>query len=322
MRMLERALISMISPFYNGEEYLSRFLDSVLSQTSTNVQFILVNDGSTDNSEIIVDKYRIRLEEKFVEFLYLKKENGGAASAINTALKYVKGEYLCWADCDDVLLPYNIEKKYKFLEEHKEYGLVNCGARAISQDTGRTLGELVIPKSQQCNNMFRRIISGIPVYPGVFMIRTELLLKKLSNRDIYYNREVGQNYQLLLPVAYENQCGFIDDILYLYYVREDSHSHNVDYEKTYFRTYARETLLENVLVFMDEKKRKKLLDEIHLDSARQRFRISFVADDRRRNNEAYIELKQFIHRPKEIIKHIIINVGVLDKVYRGRKNRQ
>lgn len=318
--MLKRTLISMISPFYNGEKYLSRFLDSVLSQTSTNVQFILVNDGSTDNSEMIVDKYRTRLEEKFVEFLYLKKENGGAASAINAALKYVNGEYLCWADCDDVLLPYNIEKKYKFLEEHREYGLVNCGARAISQDTGKVLGDLIIPKSQQCSDMFRHIIWGIPVYPGVFMIRTELLLKKISNREIYCNKEVGQNYQLLLPVAYENKCGFISDVLYLYYIREDSHSHDVDYEKMYSRTYAKETLLENVLVFMDEKKRKKLLEEIHLDSARQRFRMSFDADDRKRNDEAYNELKQYICTPKEIIKHIIINIDVLNKAYRERKN--
>lgn len=318
MSILERSLISMITPFYNGEGYLDRFLNSMLSQTSTNVQFILVNDGSTDNSETIISKYKTRLEKKFVEFLYLKKENGGAASAVNTALKYVNGEYLCWADCDDVLLPHNLEKKYIFLEEHRECGLVNCGARAINQDTGEIIEDLIIPKSQQYNNMFRRIISGIPVYPGVFMIRTELLFEKITNREIYFNREVGQNYQLLLPVAYENKCGFIDDVLYLYYVREDSHSHDVDYEKTYARTYAREILLENVLVFMEDTKCKELLNQIHLDSARLRFRISFIADDRKKNNEAYKELKRYKCRGKDIIRHIVININILNTAYRRR----
>ena len=71
--------------------------------------------------------------------------------------------------------------------------------------------------------MFMRIISGIPAYPGVFMIRTKLLFDKLDDREIYYNREAGQNYQLLLPVAYDSKCGFIDNVLYKYYVRMDSH---------------------------------------------------------------------------------------------------
>lgn len=319
MSILQHALISMIAPFYNSERYLDRFLNSILAQTISNVQFILVNDGSTDNGEAIVGKYKTKLEEKFVEFVYLKKENAGAGSAVNTALKYVRGEYLCWADCDDMLLPQNIEKKYLFLEKYKDFGLVNCGARAISQDTGEIIEDLVIPKSQQHSNMFRSIISGIPVYPGVFMIRTKLLFEKIENREIYFNREVGQNYQLLLPVAYDNKCGFIDDILYLYYVREDSHSHNADYEKKYARTFARELLLKNVLVFVEENKRKKLLDEIHLNSTRERFDISFVSDDRVRNNEAYNDLRRYNYNLKDVIKHIIINCEILNKVYRRRK---
>lgn len=81
------------------------------------------------------------------------------------------------------------------------------------------LYKMIIPKGQRNENMFKQIIDGIPVYPGVFMLRTQLLFDRLEARKIYFNKEAGQNYQLLLPVAYDNKCGFIDDILYNYYVR-------------------------------------------------------------------------------------------------------
>lgn len=101
-------IVTLIAPFYNAEDYLERFLISLLGQTYINVQVILVNDGSDDNSDDVVKRYTDKLKDKFYEFIYLKKNNGGAASAINFALKYVEGEYLCWADCDDELLPDNI----------------------------------------------------------------------------------------------------------------------------------------------------------------------------------------------------------------------
>ena len=67
---MEKNLVSLIAPFYNGEKYLERFLKSVLSQTYYNVQFILVNDGSTDNSYDIVKKFEDELDKKFSEFIY------------------------------------------------------------------------------------------------------------------------------------------------------------------------------------------------------------------------------------------------------------
>ena len=314
--ILQDNLVTLIAPFYNGEQYLERFLISVIKQTYTNIQFILVNDGSTDNSDRIVERYKTQLTEKLNEFVYLKQENGGAASAVNLALKYVKGEFLCWADCDDELLPENIEKKLLFLNTHKEYGMVNSSAMAIDQVTGKEIKELNVPQDQRKDNFFLQIIEGIPVYPGVFMIRTQLLFNKLDNRTIYYNSEAGQNYQLLLPVAYDNRCGFIDDILYYYYVREDSHSHKVDYRKTFDRTYVREILLDQVLEFVEKSNKKVLMREVSFQSSIQRFNMSFQANDLIGNNTAYTELKQYGISFKMRIKHIIINNNILNKMYR------
>ena len=316
--ILQDNLVTLIAPFYNGEQYLERFLISVIKQTYTNIQFILVNDGSTDNSDRIVERYKTQLTEKLSEFVYLKQENGGAASAVNLALKYVKGEFLCWADCDDELLPENIEKKLLFLNTHKEYGMVNSSAMAIDQVTGKEIKELNIPQDRRKDNFFLQIIEGIPVYPGVFMIRTQLLFNKLDNRTIYYNSEAGQNYQLLLPVAYDNRCGFIDDILYYYYVREDSHSHNVNYEKSYNRTYVRELLLDKVLTFMDNNEKQKLMKKIKFECCNQRFNMAFHENDKDTSDKAFNELKQYSISIKNRLKHMIITHDFLNNMYRWK----
>ena len=314
--VLNNDLVSMIIPFYNGEEYLDRFLKSMIAQTYNNVQLIFVNDGSTDGSDSIIKNYLCKLENKFREVIYISQSNNGAASAVCNALKYVKGEYLCWADCDDELLPDNIYKKYFFLKCNKEYGMVNCGAMAISQISGEILYKMVIPKSQRNDNMFMQILDGIPVYPGVFMVRTQLLFDKLQDKKIYFDREAGQNYQLLLPVAYDNKCGFIDDILYNYYVREDSHSHCVDYNRAYQRTYVREKLLDNVLEFMPSDEKNKLMFEITYKCLIERFNLSFSANDKLNNNNSYEELKERKIDIKIKIKHFIINCKTANAIYR------
>lgn len=289
---LQQDLVSLIVPFYNAEKYLKRFLDSVLGQTYKNIQFILVNDGSIDGSNRIIEYYRERLEQELKAFVYLKQENGGAAKAVNSALKYVEGEFLVWADSDDVLHKDNIRLKYNYLKCNSTYGMVMCGAQAIDQETGMKLGKLVIKKKKQEENMFRNIIDGIPCYPGVFMIRTQLLLDKIQDKEIYFNREAGQNYQLLLPVAYDNKCAFIDNILYDYYVRCDSHSHDVNYERMYNRTFVREILLDNILNFMPSIEKKILMKEIHINSLHNRFAISFSNNCIDDNYRIYQELKR------------------------------
>lgn len=314
--MLNDNLVSLIIPFYNGQEYLDRCLQSVLKQTYSNIQLILVDDGSQDESSEIVERYKPRLTDKISELVYLRQQNEGAASAVNAALKYVKGEFLCWADCDDELLPDNILNKYSFLKNNKEYGLVNCGAKAIDQESGNVISELVLPKSKRQDNMFLQIIHGIPVYPGVFMVRTKLLFDKLHNREIYYNREAGQNYQLLLPVAYDNRCGFIDDILYAYYVRNNSHSHNADYDKLYQRTYIRETLLNNVLDFIPQEEKKKIMMDVHCECTMQRFNMSFNNGDIEKCNLSYNELDVRACSMKIKAKHAIINNRILNAIYR------
>lgn len=289
--MVEQPKVSIITPVYNGCSYIGRFIKSLLAQTYENVQVIIINDGSTDGTHEIIENYKENIERKMKEFLYITIPNGGAGYAVNYALKYVKGEYLTWADSDDELLPTNLEKKVEFLDDNPEYGMVHCGAKAIDQNSNSELYDLIIPKEARKDNMFHEIIKGIPCYPGVFMIRTNLLFNTLTNKEIYYNPEVGQNYQLLLPVAYCSKCGFLDDILYLYYVRMDSHSRNSSFRQNFERTYTREEALENILTFLPKEIYSLEISNIKKESIIRRFNMAHDERNADYLKRAYKELK-------------------------------
>mgnify|MGYP006067417751 CR=1 FL=1 len=261
--MENRPKVTLLAPCYNAAPFIGRFLDSVLKQSYRDICFILINDGSSDETESIISGYSSRLKNYLSEFIYLKKENNGAASAIDYALKYVDSEYLAWADVDDVLHPDNILLKKNYLDAHDEVGLVLCGANAIDEKTKERIRLLTIKPEERKDNIFDRLIfKGIPCYPGVFMIRKKLLFNRLNDKNIYWEKEVGQNWQLLLPVAYDNSCGYINEILYDYYIRADSHSHNTDYEREIFRTYAQERVLRNTLYFLPDDEKRNLFDRI------------------------------------------------------------
>ncbi len=82
-------LVSIIIPVYNGSNYVKEAIDSALAQTYKNIEVIVVNDGSTDNTEKIVKSYGDKIR-------YFYKENGGVASALNLAIENSKGEYISW----------------------------------------------------------------------------------------------------------------------------------------------------------------------------------------------------------------------------------
>ena len=105
---MEKGLISVIIPVYNVEKYLRECLDSVLAQTYTCYEVIMVDDGSTDSSGAICDEYAA----KDGRFRVIHKENGGASTARNAGLANVSGEYVFFLDSDDRIVPEAFEKLY------------------------------------------------------------------------------------------------------------------------------------------------------------------------------------------------------------------
>lgn len=107
------AKISVVIPVYNVEKYLERCVESVVRQTYTNLEIILVNDGSTDNSLNICRK----LQEKYPQIIIVDKENGGQSSARNVGIAKATGKYITFVDSDDWIAPDTYEYSLKLLRE-------------------------------------------------------------------------------------------------------------------------------------------------------------------------------------------------------------
>ena len=101
MKEIQAPLVSIIVPVYNAEKYLNRCVDSILSQTMTDFELLLVDDGSKDNSGRICDEYA----EKDARVRVFHKPNGGVSSARNLGLDNARGEWITFCDADDVVLP-------------------------------------------------------------------------------------------------------------------------------------------------------------------------------------------------------------------------
>ena len=103
--MIEDKMVSVIIPVFNVSDYLEKCVLSVIKQTYKYIELILVDDGSTDQSGIICDKYR----EKDNRIKVLHKQNGGLSDARNAGIRIAKGEYISFVDSDDVISPIFIE---------------------------------------------------------------------------------------------------------------------------------------------------------------------------------------------------------------------
>ena len=119
--------VSVIIPTYNRADYLVQSLESVLGQTYKNMEVIVVNDGSTDDTEE-------RLKPFEDQILYLEKANGGKSSAVNLGLRYVTGEYVWIFDDDDIAFPEKIENHMAIFEKHPEIGFNYTGYETFEGD--------------------------------------------------------------------------------------------------------------------------------------------------------------------------------------------
>ncbi|MCE3259890.1 MAG: glycosyltransferase [Bacteroidetes bacterium] len=125
--------ISVILPVYNAEKYIAEAITSILSQTFSNFELIVVNDGSNDRSEEII------LSFKDDRIVYLRQKNAGLAATLNKGISLANGEYIARQDNDDISLPERLEKQLNFLEEHKEVSLLGTWAEIIDEQ-GRSTG--------------------------------------------------------------------------------------------------------------------------------------------------------------------------------------
>ena len=198
--------VSVIVPVYNVERYLGRCLESLVHQTFKDYEVILVNDGSTDTSQDIIDEY----VNKYPMIKAYKKENGGMSSARNTALKYATGEYIAFVDSDDYVELFFLEKLYEKAKE-MESDVVICDYYAWNEEEKRYMK---CHMNYSPEDKVEYLLSPPMVWTK--LIKKEIMDKVQFTEGIYY--EDLDICVRMLP--YVNKVSFVDEALYDYYVQQ------------------------------------------------------------------------------------------------------
>lgn len=209
-------LISIVVPFWNTEKYIQRCLDSLLSQTYLNIEVILVDDLSTDNSLNIINKYS--LKDKRVRILQCKKK-GGAGGARNLGLKRAHGKYVLFVDSDDYVKKNTaVEKIYR---KAKDNNLCILESNYLKQEKSTN----ILPKRVV---LLKNVLSGkeywqsIPIasgsvcnklYKTSFLIENNILFKHRKFEDVSFNAEAFMKAKRVMNINF---------VYYVYCVRENS----------------------------------------------------------------------------------------------------
>lgn len=212
--------VSIIVPVYNVENYLHRCVDSILEQTYSNFEIILVDDGSKDDSGNICDYYK----QKDCRVKVIHKENGGLSDARNCGMKIAKGDYILFVDSDDYLDKFSIEKLF---EKAKKFNLDIVEGKAYTVKKSTTIDDFVTYGIDE-----KRIYSGTEYaisriknhcfYAAVWlkMYKKELIEKnKLKFKDKRLHEDELWNPQAILNA---DRIMYIDYPFYYYDTSRDS----------------------------------------------------------------------------------------------------
>lgn len=234
MSEIKQPLISLITPCYNGETHLLPYINGLLSQTYKNVEFIFVNDGSTDKTEEIILSYQEQFEKKGWTFKYIKQSNKGASSAINQGLKIFSGDYLSWYDSDDIMMPSFFTDLVDFLEKHKDYAMVFPLVEFVTETTHKVLSIKGVKHNKDFSPLENELVwnSEETPMPTHGIARSSMFLECNPTRHIYDERKSGQNAAMLFPLFSKYKIGYLQKILSQYVVRANSDCHSpVDQDK-------------------------------------------------------------------------------------------
>ena len=247
--------VSVIVPVYNTKDYLHRCLDSLLNQTIDDLEVILVNDGSTDDSVEILKEYVNKAPHRFV---LIEKENGGQATARNLGIKSATGQYIGFVDSDDKVDIHMFEEMYN-LAVSDDYDMVECHYHYI-QETEDGIKELatrgnirqyknqkdmfIDPQASPWNKLFKRevIINNNIVFPeGVIYEDTSFYIKSIPyvKKSAYLDKKFVYYYLRGNSTMNANKSKKVGDIFkviedYLEFYKKNNFYEQYKDEITYF----------------------------------------------------------------------------------------
>lgn len=229
--------VTVLMSVYNNEKYLKQAIDSILSQTFTDFEFLIINDGSTDNSENIIRSYsdpRIKLINNDV--------NLNLANSLNKGLLLAKGEYVVRMDADDISLPNRLERQVKYMDENVDIVLSGSFVKIIGSNVEWKYP--LIPEECVSNLLFNSVLA----HPSV-IIRSKFFI----DNNLFYNPNFVrcQDYELWTRVSLVGKIGNISKSLVHYRLKGDAQK-NSDSKKQLFSMVIRKNFLNKLGVNFTE----------------------------------------------------------------------
>lgn len=258
--------ISVVVPIYNSEKYIRRCLNSIINQTYSNLEIILINDGSTDESLKIITEY----EKIDTRIKVINKKNSGVSDSRNIGIKEARGEFICFVDSDD-WLENNMLEKMSEKQKITEADVVRCNYYRKYENASLNIKsnlyglENKILKNEELDIFLDRILSGeIPGYMWLLLIKTQIV-KKMAVLDTRLSmmEDTIFNINLILNI---NSIYIYDQPLYNYFMNIDSASKS---DKYYIRNFENVMLVNDMIekILEDSSKnnciRSKLYNTAH-----------------------------------------------------------
>ena len=194
-------LVSVIIPVYNGSNFLREAINSVVSQTYSNFEIIVVDDGSTDDSWKIIQSYGNKIRG-------IHKDNGGVASALNCGIRTMNGSYFAWLSHDDLWLPDKIEKQIRFFEENPECQISYTDYYVIDLE-GIITGTVVTP-------WYPRQRAKRELFQGGFINGSSIMIKKTCFDSVGLfseNLRYTQDTEMWIRMSRKFEIGHVPEIL-------------------------------------------------------------------------------------------------------------
>jgi glycosyltransferase involved in cell wall biosynthesis len=252
--MNKNPLVSIIMPTYNAGNYLREAIESIFSQTYQNFELIVINDGSTDNTQSILSSYndsRLRI---------INQERRGLTKSLNRGIEMSRGEYIARQDADDVSLPRRIEVQVKFLNANPEIALVGTFIRCMDSE-GRNLKTFIIGEEPGKSLLdLSKELGGVVALIGKTPEDVQRLLRRgrncIMHGTVMFRREilrtvgmyeerfpVAQDYEFWLRVSNHFKLTNIGEVLYKIRLHKGRISESAKAEQKRYMTLA---LVQNV----------------------------------------------------------------------------
>lgn len=201
--------VSVVMSTYNDGKYVYEAVTSILNQTFTDLELIIINDASTDNTFEIISK----IEDPRVVILS-NETNQGLPYSLNRGFRIARGKYIARMDGDDISLPERIQKQYDYMENHPDVAICGCNFKHFERSN------VVVACPEDSDAIKVKILYGSPLAHSSWFIRK----KDFDNLNVRYNEKFksSQDYELMYRIKDKCKLACVQEILLLYRVRKNS----------------------------------------------------------------------------------------------------